>query len=163
MSLAATKATGLSALNVIVSTGAPARVTWHSDVVPGSARQAVVTQVAREEVGQFVAHAVDAVGTNQAQVVHLDRNRAEALGRFAAAPSGAGLVSARETWLAAREWYGLTEAFRFYGGPIDGDDGPEGRINAWPLDENSVSVDRKRIANIRRRKKLESWTPPFPW
>src|SRR5690606_25723822 len=34
-----------------------------------------------------------------------------------------------------REWYGLTEAFRFYGGPIDAEDGPEGRINAWPLDE----------------------------
>ncbi|HKY16825.1 MAG TPA: imelysin family protein, partial [Microthrixaceae bacterium] len=32
--------------------------------------------------------------------------------------------------------YGVTEAFRFYGGPIDHEeDGPEGQINAWPLDE----------------------------
>ena len=32
--------------------------------------------------------------------------------------------------------YGATEAFRFYDGPIDNpDDGPEGQINAWPLDE----------------------------
>ncbi|MCB0064131.1 MAG: hypothetical protein KDE19_18535, partial [Caldilineaceae bacterium] len=43
--------------------------------------------------------------------------------------------AAKEAWLAAREVYGQTEAFRFYGGPIDDEDGPEGLINAWPLDE----------------------------
>ena len=54
---------------------------------------------------------------------------------FVAAPSAEGLTAARQAWLAGREWYGQTEAFRFYGGPIDDDRGPEGRINAWPLDE----------------------------
>ncbi|MDA7416560.1 iron-regulated protein [Xenophilus arseniciresistens] len=57
---------------------------------------------------------------------------------FAAAPSQAGLEAARKAWLAARESYGQTEAFRFYGGPIDDDNGPEGRINAWPMDESYV-------------------------
>ncbi|MCA9907540.1 MAG: iron-regulated protein, partial [Anaerolineae bacterium] len=54
---------------------------------------------------------------------------------FLAAPSAATLETARAAWLAAREPYGQTEAFRFYGGPIDDADGPEGFINAWPLDE----------------------------
>ncbi|HET9547585.1 MAG TPA: imelysin family protein, partial [Desertimonas sp.] len=45
-------------------------------------------------------------------------------------------VAARDAWLAARLDYGPTEAFRFYGGPIDdAETGKEGLINAWPLDE----------------------------
>ena len=59
-----------------------------------------------------------------------------AIGALAADPTDATLAAAREAWLAARDGYGLTEAFRFYGGPIDAvDTGPEGLINAWPLDE----------------------------
>jgi putative iron-regulated protein len=54
---------------------------------------------------------------------------------FVAAPSEQGLTEAREAWLAARSAYGQSEVYRFYGGPIDDEDGPEGRINAWPLDE----------------------------
>jgi putative iron-regulated protein len=54
---------------------------------------------------------------------------------FTAKPSEAGLQSARQAWLKAREAYGQTEAFRFYAGPIDDKNGPEPRINAWPMDE----------------------------
>lgn len=36
---------------------------------------------------------------------------------------------------AAREPYGQTEVYRFYGGPIDDVNGPESLINAWPVDE----------------------------
>ncbi|MGH8848662.1 MAG: imelysin family protein, partial [Polaromonas sp.] len=57
---------------------------------------------------------------------------------FLDAPSEEGLKAARQAWLAAREFYGQTEAFRFYGGPIDDKNGPEGRINAWPMDESYV-------------------------
>ena len=47
--------------------------------------------------------------------------------------------TAKDAWLAARDDYGPTEAFRFYDGPIDNaDDGPEGLINAWPMDEAYV-------------------------
>jgi putative iron-regulated protein len=59
---------------------------------------------------------------------------------LAAAPGEQTLAGARGAWTAAREWYGQTEAFRFYGGPIDDDKGPEGRINAWPLDEAYVDA-----------------------
>ena len=40
---------------------------------------------------------------------------------FIAKPTAVGLAAARKLWLAAREWYGQTEAFRFYGGPFDDD------------------------------------------
>jgi putative iron-regulated protein len=53
-----------------------------------------------------------------------------------AAPSTSTLSDARAAWLAAREPYLQTEVYRFYDGPIDNPaGGPEGFINAWPLDE----------------------------
>ena len=59
-----------------------------------------------------------------------------AVDRFIAEPTPAHLEAAKRLWLSARDDYGPTEAFRFYDGPIDNpDDGPEGLINAWPLDE----------------------------
>jgi putative iron-regulated protein len=78
-----------------------------------------------------------------------------AIRAFTAAPSADGLATARRAWLAAREWYGQTEAYRFYGGPIDDDKGPEGRINAWPLDESYIdSVQGKPNAGIVNDRKL---------
>jgi putative iron-regulated protein len=65
-----------------------------------------------------------------------------AIESFVAAPSAQGLEAAREAWLASREPYLQTEVYRFYEGPIDSSDeeapGPEGLINAWPLDENYI-------------------------
>src|SRR3546814_2796430 len=50
--------------------------------------------------------------------------------------SDLSLAAAKQAWLDGRDLYGPTEAFRFYDGPIDTPDGgPEGQINAWPLDE----------------------------
>ncbi len=66
----------------------------------------------------------------------------QAIAAFLAAPSADGLAAARKAWLVAREWYGQTEAFRFYGGPIDDDKGPEGRLNSWPLDEAYIDYVR---------------------
>ncbi len=63
----------------------------------------------------------------------LDMQRA--VQAFVAAPSVDTLAAARKAWLAAREWYGQTEAYRFYSGPIDDAKGPEGDLNSWPLDE----------------------------
>lgn len=54
-------------------------------------------------------------------------------------PSEGTLDAARMAWLAGREPYLQTEVYRFYDGPIDNPtDGPEGLINAWPLDENYI-------------------------
>src|SRR5262245_9803030 len=51
-------------------------------------------------------------------------------------PTALTREAARDAWLAAREPYLQTEVYRFYDGPIDNPvDGPEGLINAWPLDE----------------------------
>lgn len=62
-----------------------------------------------------------------------------AVDAFVASPGAATLEAARTAWKAAREPYGQTEAFRFYDGPIDDPaTGPEGRINAWPLDEAHI-------------------------
>lgn len=62
-----------------------------------------------------------------------------AVDAFIADPSDATLEAAKSAWIDARDDYGPTEAFRFYDGPIDNpEDGPEGQLNAWPMDENYV-------------------------
>jgi putative iron-regulated protein len=83
-----------------------------------------------------------------------------AVDNFVDNPDAAGFQAAKDAWLASREPYGQTEAYRFYDGPIDGADGePEGYINAWPLDEalidyvesgtggEDLSDDRQNIVN----------------
>ena len=57
---------------------------------------------------------------------------------FAAAPDAAGLARARAEWCAARAAYAPTEAYRFSGGPIDAEGGPEELLNAWPIDESVI-------------------------
>lgn len=69
----------------------------------------------------------------------------DTLATFVSAPTAENFSDAKEAWLAAREPYGQTEVYRFRVGPIDAlkedgtigeeGDGPEGRINAWPLGE----------------------------
>ena len=64
----------------------------------------------------------------------------ESINIFLESPNDANLSNAKNKWIDARIVYGITEAFRFYGGPIDGVDkygkeGPEALINAWPLNE----------------------------
>ena len=62
----------------------------------------------------------------------------EEVDAFLANPNEGALQAAKDAWLAAQEPYGQTEAYRFYGGPIDDADGPEPLLNAWPLDEAYV-------------------------
>ena len=62
-----------------------------------------------------------------------------AIDNFLAAPSQPRLDAAKRAWLLARDDYGVTEIYRFYDGPIDNEEtGPEGLINAWPMDEAYV-------------------------
>jgi len=83
------------------------------------------------------------------------RELKSAVDAFVAAPSADSLAKARKAWLAAREPYGQTEVFRFYGGPIDDANGPEGRINSWPLDEAYIdSVKGKPDAGIVNNRKI---------
>jgi putative iron-regulated protein len=84
------------------------------------------------------AHYAALVHANYADTLAAAKDLQAAIAEFTKAPSADGLTKARKAWLHAREFYGQTEAFRFYGGPIDDDKGPEGQINAWPLDEAYV-------------------------
>ncbi len=61
-----------------------------------------------------------------------------AITTFTSTPNATTFADAKQAWLDAREPYGQTEAFRFANGPIDDADGPEGALNAWPLDESYV-------------------------
>jgi putative iron-regulated protein len=79
----------------------------------------------------------------------------KAVQAFVEQPSSDALAAARNAWRAARETYGQTEAFRFYGGPIDDERGPEGRLNAWPIDESFVDgVKTKPTAGIINNRKI---------
>lgn len=64
----------------------------------------------------------------------------KAIDALLANPSEQTLNAARDRWKAARIPYAYSEAFRFYGGPIDGEHGPEGQLNGWPLDENHIDA-----------------------
>ena len=99
--------------------------------------------VSADAVARHYASGVQAA-YDDALAASLDLQKA--VQAFAAAPSPAGLKAARKAWLAAREWYGPTEAFRFYAGPVDDDKGPEGRINAWPLDESYIDYVKGKAA-----------------
>jgi putative iron-regulated protein len=62
-----------------------------------------------------------------------------AIEAFLENPTAGTLAAAKDAWLAARVDYLPTEVYRFYDGPIDDpEDGPEGQINAWPMDEAFV-------------------------
>lgn len=69
-----------------------------------------------------------------------------AIDALVADPTDTNLEAARAAWLVAREPYGQTEVYRFRASPIDdsnydagdGEDGPEGDINAWPLGEGLI-------------------------
>lgn len=58
---------------------------------------------------------------------------------FLEAPDAAGLEATRDAWRAAREPYLQTEAYRYYGGPIEqGTPEHEISLNAWPIDESVI-------------------------
>jgi putative iron-regulated protein len=78
----------------------------------------------------------DLVHQTYADVVTSAEALNTALHTFTADPTAATLQAAKQAWLDGRVLYGPTEVYRFYDGPIDNpEDGPEGQINAWPLDE----------------------------
>lgn len=59
----------------------------------------------------------------------------KAVDGFLAEPNAKSHQVAKSAWLTARDPYSLTEAFRYYEGPIDAEGGPESQLNAWPLNE----------------------------
>ena len=95
-----------------------------------------VSDERKAEVAERYADVVHAAyGTSVASAEEMG----DQIDRFLDRPSRARLAAARKAWIAARDDYVVTEPFRFYGGPIDDPKtGPEGLINAWPMDEAYV-------------------------
>ena len=91
------------------------------------------------DLGAAVETYADGVHASYAASLASAQAMNAAIDAFVADPNDDTLATAKQAWLDARDDYGLTEAFRFYGGPIDNeDDGPEGLLNAWPMDEAYV-------------------------
>jgi putative iron-regulated protein len=82
-----------------------------------------------------VRHYADLVHASYADTLAAAQTLRKAIDDFLTNPSPQTMEAARQAWRDAREFYGQTEVFRFYGGPIDA---IEGRINAWPMDESYV-------------------------
>jgi putative iron-regulated protein len=120
------------------------------------ASSAIMAHAQSTEPKAVVQHYATLVHANYQDVLSSAQTLQKAINAFAAAPSAQGLEDARKAWLAAREFYGQTEAFRFYSGPIDDDKGPEGRLNAWPLDESYIdSVTGKPKAGLVNNPKIK--------
>ncbi len=64
-----------------------------------------------------------------------------AVDAFLATPDDDTLTRARDAWINGRRSWELTEAFRFYDGPIDIADnelGPLNRLDGWPVDPAAI-------------------------
>lgn len=73
--------------------------------------------------------------------------------KFLADPTAESLSAARVAWVQARPDYLKTEAFRFYGSPIDD---VEGKINAWPMNEAFIDyVEGKPDSGLINSKTVE--------
>lgn len=107
---------------------------------PASAAQPAATSARTNalQASAVVQHYSTLVYANYSDTIAAAQQMQKAIHAFLAKPSPATQNAARKAWLDAREFYGQTEAFRFYDGPIDNADGPEGQINAWPMDESYV-------------------------
>lgn len=95
--------------------------------------------VPEELTRKAVAHYADIVHASYSDSLSTATTLQTAAAALAGDPSDDALDAAKEAWLESREPYLQTEVYRFYEGPIDNaEDGPEGLLNAWPLDENYI-------------------------
>ena len=121
---------------------------------PALAQNTPAAQAAAVQPAEVVRHYAALVSASYEDTLAAAKVLQAKIAAFTATPSQAALDDARQAWLAAREIYGQTEAFRFYGGPIDDAKGPEGRINAWPMDEAFVDgvKDKPNAGLVNNRK-----------
>ncbi len=87
---------------------------------------------------QIEAYA-DLVASSYQAAVSTTQSLDQAIDELLANPDETTLAAARSAWVKARPAYLVTEAFRFYDGPIEE---VEGRINAWPLNEAAIDYVR---------------------
>jgi putative iron-regulated protein len=95
-----------------------------------------------EKAGPVVEQYAKNVHANYVEALDKAKLLQAAIDAFVAAPSAATQDAAKTAWIAARVPYRPSEVYRFYGGPIDDEmTGPEGALNAWPLDENFIDYN----------------------
>ena len=109
----------------------------------GSDDEGNTTNVEAVTVSQVRANYAAIARANYGQALTDAQALQTAVLAFTAEPSAELFQATKDAWLVARESYGTTEAFRLSDGPIDGDgsngeEGPEGLLNSWPMDENFV-------------------------
>ena len=93
------------------------------------------TEVATKVVADYSKH----VYNTYVELLNANKKLEAAVIALTKSPSQETQDAAKAAWIEARRVYSPTEAFRFYGGPIDdAETGPEGLMNAWPLDEAYV-------------------------
>ena len=91
-----------------------------------------------DELKQVVLNYANIVHASYVDSLNLAKNMQETINAFMESPSAESLEKAKQSWIDSRFPYLQTEVYRFYGGPIDDEDGPEGLLNAWPMDESYV-------------------------
>ncbi|MEM6722129.1 MAG: imelysin family protein [Bacteroidota bacterium] len=95
---------------------------------------------------QVIAHYATIVLQNYTKALEDAKVLQTAITTFTTIPTEANFTAAKNAWLAARDSYGTTEAFRECNGPIDTSKssstpwgiGNEGQMNAWPIDESYI-------------------------
>src|SRR5688500_2700533 len=99
----------------------------------GAAGGGTTTKLTDEDIRPVVANYAKNVHANYTQVQTEARALQTAVDALVQNPTNTSLGAAKDAWMAARPAYLQTEAYRFYGGPIDDEmTGPEGQINGWP-------------------------------
>ncbi len=86
----------------------------------------------------FLATYSDIIHANYCDILVLCQDLEASIDSFVGAPDAMKLQECKDKWIAARLIYQQNEITRFYDGPIDDADGPEGLMNAWPMDESHV-------------------------
>ncbi len=116
-----------------------------TDETPAGKTEETIAELSETSSNQTEETIAEVIET-YAQIVYLSyadslrkaRAMSTAIETFVENPSEENLKVARQSWIDARLPYLQTEVFRFYGGPIDDENGPEGLLNAWPMDEAYV-------------------------
>ena len=96
------------------------------------------TKLDPERTSAFLVAYADVASASYGAALSDARTLATSVDAFVRAPSADSLQAARRAWISARRSYAQTEAYRFYGGPIDS---VELLVNTWPIDENYLESE----------------------
>ena len=97
------------------------------------------TASAAKEVLPLADTYADIAFHTYSDALHKAKALAKSVDTFLATPTQLNLIFTRTRWIEARLPYLQSEVFRFSGGPIDDDAGPEALLNGWPV--NPAHID----------------------